>query len=203
MKFKVWDKLNGEEEDAEIYEAHSPTYAAEMYAESDFDGLCDGLYFEDSQPIMVMAMESFDEYEEGTKWEIDVMAESEPVFYANISNEIAPSKNRLNNIVENIVEDIEHLQYKESERIIKILEDAELQQREVRITWHPDVESCQLKYSCPDAEQWNILEGIPKNLDYHVKQHWQLKNSNHLFGWSFIVGKSKGCLPGIIEVEAL
>lgn len=51
--FKVWDELNGCEQDAHDIEAFDAEEAAVKYASVDTDGLCDGLYVDSEQPIMV------------------------------------------------------------------------------------------------------------------------------------------------------
>lgn len=53
LTYKVWDTINGEEDDANLIEADSPEEAARLYAEQDIDGLNDGLYHKHSQPIAV------------------------------------------------------------------------------------------------------------------------------------------------------
>lgn len=52
--FRVWDEINSCEEDADEIEAHDAESAAKAAAESNQDGLSDGLYDEgDPQPISV------------------------------------------------------------------------------------------------------------------------------------------------------
>lgn len=46
-RFRVWDELNADEEDAKQIEALGPREAALLYAERDSSGLCDGLYTDD------------------------------------------------------------------------------------------------------------------------------------------------------------
>ena len=72
-KYKVWDKLNAEQDDAVTIEASSPSDAAEEYAERDRDGLCDGLYIH-GQPIMV--------YDGENAMEFEVTFEAMPTFHA-------------------------------------------------------------------------------------------------------------------------
>lgn len=73
--YKVWDKLNCDEEDAERIEAGSPEDAAIAYAEEDHDGWTDGLYHRCPQPILVSD-------DDGTVCGFDVSAEMVPHFRA-------------------------------------------------------------------------------------------------------------------------
>ena len=72
-KYKVWDKLNAEQDDAVTIEASCPSSAAEEYAECDRDGLYDGMYIK-GHPIMV--------YDGENAMEFEVTFEAMPTFHA-------------------------------------------------------------------------------------------------------------------------
>ncbi len=74
--YKVWDKLNSDEEYAEDITAWSPEAAAEEYADNDADGLCDGLYLNSPHPIMVR-------HEDGTLEEYSVYGEATVDYHAS------------------------------------------------------------------------------------------------------------------------
>lgn len=74
--FKVWDKINGSSEEAEIIEAHYSSSAAEEYAEEDVDGHIEGTYG-NGHPIMVQT-------ESGKLYEYKVTMEVVPSFYADL-----------------------------------------------------------------------------------------------------------------------
>jgi hypothetical protein len=76
VKYKVWDELNGEESSAYIVRGSEPFIAAERYAEKDSDGHCEGLYFEEPQPISVRCVET------GKLYRFTVRAEMSADFFA-------------------------------------------------------------------------------------------------------------------------
>ena len=77
MRFKVWDALNELEDDSNTqYCKDSAEEAALAYAEGDTDGLCDGLYHDGPQPIMVRCCKT------GVLTKFDVGCEYDPVFSA-------------------------------------------------------------------------------------------------------------------------
>jgi len=74
MKYRVWDKINSEEEHAGEVDADTPEEAAEQYAEDDVDGNIDGIYV-NGHALCVRDPE-------GTLHEIDVVVEYDPVYSA-------------------------------------------------------------------------------------------------------------------------
>jgi hypothetical protein len=73
MSYRVWDKINSDEEHAEEVEANSPEEAAERYAEDDVDGNIDGIYV-NGHVLRVRDPE-------GVLHEIAVTVEFDPVYY--------------------------------------------------------------------------------------------------------------------------
>lgn len=76
MNYRVWDKINGERDEAKIIEAVDFRAAALAYAEDDGDGWTDGLYQGCAHPIVV------EREQDGMTLVYEVEAELVPEFRA-------------------------------------------------------------------------------------------------------------------------